>query len=221
MKKNKSDLLESLSRTHTILQGVVESPKNIVIFALDREYRYLVFNRNHKETMKQIWGVDIAVGVSMLDYIADSDDRAKARKNFDRALSGESFVIEEEYGDVSMERRYYEDFYNPIFDENSNVVGLTLFLTDITERKKIERERDLLIEELRGALEKVKVLSGLLPICSKCKKIRDDKGYWNLLEAYIEDHTDASFSHSICPGCFDELYRNEPWYREFVKKKRE
>ena len=69
-----------------------------------------------------------------------------------------------------------------------------------------ERERDRLIVELKEALSKVKLLSGLLPICASCKKIRDDQGYWNQVEKYIGEHSDARFSHSICPECVKKLY---------------
>jgi len=68
--------------------------------------------------------------------------------------------------------------------------------------------------ELQKALSEVKQLQGMLPICANCKKIRDDKGYWNILESYIERHSEASFSHGICPVCTDELYGDEDWYIE-------
>jgi len=69
-----------------------------------------------------------------------------------------------------------------------------------------ERERDRLILELREALEKVKTLSGLLPICAHCKKIRDDKGYWNQVEGYLSAHSELKFSHGICPECAKKYY---------------
>nr|WP_319490391.1 response regulator [uncultured Desulfobacter sp.] len=69
---------------------------------------------------------------------------------------------------------------------------------------------------LETALAEIKTLSGLLPICASCKKIRDDKGYWNLLETYIEQHTQATFSHGVCPECMDKLYGKQDWY---IKKK--
>ena len=69
-----------------------------------------------------------------------------------------------------------------------------------------ERERDRLIVELKEALSRVKTLSGLLPICSHCKKIRDDKGYWNRIESYIQEHSGAEFSHSICEECAEKYY---------------
>ena len=77
---------------------------------------------------------------------------------------------------------------------------------DIVERKKLLDERENLIDELKEALARVKTLSGLLPICSSCKKIRDDKGFWQQVEAYIGKHSNAQFSHSICPSCAKKLY---------------
>jgi len=77
---------------------------------------------------------------------------------------------------------------------------------EIDQRKRVEEEREKLIDELQEALKKVKTLSGLLPICASCKKIRDDSGYWNQIEVYIRDHSDAIFSHGICPNCAKELY---------------
>lgn len=72
--------------------------------------------------------------------------------------------------------------------------------------KQADAEKAKIIEELQKALDRVKTLSGMLPICASCKKIRDDKGYWNKIEAYIEKHSEAEFSHGICPECAKELY---------------
>ncbi|MEW6532068.1 MAG: hypothetical protein AB1473_14620 [Thermodesulfobacteriota bacterium] len=74
------------------------------------------------------------------------------------------------------------------------------------ERLHAQVEKDKLIVELEHALGEVKTLAGLLPICASCKRIRDDKGYWNQIEAYISDHSNAEFSHSICPDCQEKLY---------------
>lgn len=90
---------------------------------------------------------------------------------------------------------------------------------EINERKQAEKDREKLIKELRKALENIKTLSGLVPICAKCKKIRDDKGYWNILEQYIETHSDVLFSHGMCPECLDELYGTKDWYIKSKKKK--
>lgn len=105
------------------------------------------------------------------------------------------------------------------FDENDNPVEMFGTIQDITERRQVEKEREKLIKKLQEALEDVKILSGLLPICAKCKKIRDDKGYWNNLEVYFEKHSDVSFSHGMCSECSDELYANEDWYIKMKKEK--
>lgn len=74
------------------------------------------------------------------------------------------------------------------------------------KRDQTEKENINLIEELKVALENVKTLSGLMPICQHCKKVRDDKGYWNQIELYIEQHSDAQLSHSICRDCAERFY---------------
>ncbi|MFP4087227.1 MAG: response regulator transcription factor [Desulfobacteraceae bacterium] len=71
---------------------------------------------------------------------------------------------------------------------------------------RAERERDRAIEELNAAMASIKTLKGLLPICASCKKIRDDKGYWNQVESYISTHSEVQFSHSVCPECVKKLY---------------
>lgn len=74
------------------------------------------------------------------------------------------------------------------------------------ERKRLQEEREQLIEQLQAALVQVKQLSGLLPICASCKSIRDDKGYWRQLESYLDAHSEATFTHGICPVCAEKLY---------------
>lgn len=81
-----------------------------------------------------------------------------------------------------------------------------MIIRDITERRAIEAEREGLIHELQEALRRVKSLSGLLPICASCRKIRDKAGAWHNLEAYVRTHTEADFSHGICPDCRSRLY---------------
>ena len=83
---------------------------------------------------------------------------------------------------------------------------LRVVLSDITDRKRAEATLQEKVEELRQALDQIKTLSGILPICMHCKKIRDDKGSWNRMEIYIRDRTEAEFSHGICPECMKKLY---------------
>jgi PAS domain S-box-containing protein len=88
-------------------------------------------------------------------------------------------------------------------NDEPTVLGIA---RDITQRKQIEIERENLVKELQDALEEVKTLGGFIPICAECKKIRDDEGYWQKLEKYIQDRSDTQFSHSICPECITKHY---------------
>lgn len=87
---------------------------------------------------------------------------------------------------------------------------------EISERKKAELEKEKLITELTSALDEIKTLRGILPICSECKKIRDDSGYWTQIESYMSKHLDADFSHGLCPGCITKLYGSEEWFDEAI-----
>ena len=97
-----------------------------------------------------------------------------------------------------------------------NVTHLCSIIHDITERKLATAEKERLITELKQALSEVKTLRGFIPICSNCKKIRDDQGYWNQIEAYISEHSEAAFSHGICPDCIKKLY---PEYADVILEK--
>lgn len=94
----------------------------------------------------------------------------------------------------------------PIFDEKGKVVQIIEYCIDISDRKRAAAERERLIQELQDALREVRMLSGLLPICSSCKRIKDEQGGWSNLERYISDHSEAEFTHGICPDCARRLY---------------
>jgi hypothetical protein len=93
-----------------------------------------------------------------------------------------------------------------MLDVSGKFSGIIVILNDITERKQVEEEKSNLIVELKNALTQVKQLTGFIPICSSCKKIRDDQGYWSEVERYISEHSEAEFSHGICPECMRKLY---------------
>ncbi len=101
----------------------------------------------------------------------------------------------------------------PVYSEEY-IFKMMNFLTNLARvigesemaRKKVEAIREQLIIELNNSEKKIKTLSGLLPICASCKKIRNDEGYWEQIETYVSEHTEADFSHSICPDCAKRLY---------------
>jgi PAS domain S-box-containing protein len=97
------------------------------------------------------------------------------------------------------------EFVSNVYKVNGeNVIQCNI--RDITRRRLAEEAREKLIGELENALEKIKKLSGLLPICASCKNIRDDEGYWQRIEQYISEHSEANFTHGICPECIKKLY---------------
>ena len=95
---------------------------------------------------------------------------------------------------------------SPMQNKDLETVGISITARDVSERKRQEAEREQLIQELQAAMAEVKTLSGMLPICAQCKKIRDDKGYWNQIEKFIAAHSNARFSHGFCPDCLHHLY---------------
>ncbi len=94
---------------------------------------------------------------------------------------------------------------SPIFENGAIIASVTSF-RDISRTKELEQEREQLLLAYEDALNNIKTLKGLMPICASCKRIRDDKGYWNQIESYIQEHSDAEFSHGICPECAKKIY---------------
>src|SRR5262249_53084239 len=95
---------------------------------------------------------------------------------------------------------------SPIKDAAGAIVGASSIARDIGNRRREEAERLKLITDLTNALAQANTLRGLLPICAACKRIRDDSGYWEQVEVYIQKHSNAGFTHGICPTCADQLY---------------
>ncbi len=135
------------------------------------------------------------------------DDRPIAQEHLQAALSGQVDVSEYRIVRRDGEIRWLREHARPAWDEDEKrVVRFYAAAQDITDRKQAYEEREVLIGDLQDALTKVKTLSGLLPICSSCKKIRDDEGYWTAVEVYLLERSDAQFSHGLCPHCAHELY---------------
>lgn len=110
----------------------------------------------------------------------------------------------------------------------ANGLGITMLSALNKNRRKqyiqfikeqyLNSELQLTVDKLISAQQEIKTLEGIIPICSNCKKIRDDEGYWKKIESYIESHLDASFSHGICPECMNEFYGDKDWYKKRKKK---
>jgi PAS domain S-box-containing protein len=123
-------------------------------------------------------------------------------ESFQDARDLHTDIVVEQVGTL----RNYDLRIWPLTDRRGRVTGRLVVWRDITERRQLETEQVKLIVSLQEALTQVKTLSGLLPMCASCKKIRDDQGYWRQVEEYIATHTGAEFTHGICPECATKLY---------------
>ena len=146
-------------------------------------------------------------------------DRAKVAPPGSQPFEGE--LIELELPRTDGKAIQAEIRIRVLWKHDGQLLGLQGATRDITERARLEVERERLIQELTLALAEVKHLKGMLPICSQCKKVRDDTGYWNSIESYLSDHTDATFTHGVCPDCAQELRREMQVLRDQKNKPEE
>ena len=193
-KRAEDALRESEATYKTILMA---SPDDITIADLSGRI-IMVSDAAHK-----MFGYDQeeGPGMSVMDFIAP-EEHERARANIVKMLS-ENYPGPNEYHAIRKDRSCFDIEVNNalIRDRQGNPIRMVLIARDITERRKAEREREELIAELQKALAEIKTLRGIVPICASCKKIRDDKGYWEQVESFVSKHTEAQFSHGICPDC--------------------
>ncbi|MCP4409849.1 MAG: PAS domain S-box protein, partial [Gammaproteobacteria bacterium] len=180
---------EEIKNSNSLLSSVIESPDNVIIFALDTNYNYLSFNQPHVRDMNRAYGADIDIGQNILTYIPRTDDRLKAEENYKRVLKGDRFVKVEEYG-RSSSRFWYELIYNPILDSLHHVVGFTVFVTDITERTQAEAEQSHLQRELQQA-QKMEALGQLTG------GIAHD---FNNILGIMQGYTELAVNHAVHSG---------------------
>jgi diguanylate cyclase (GGDEF)-like protein/PAS domain S-box-containing protein len=148
-------LENTLQSNNVLLNSILESSPEIIVFALDCDYRYSTFNSKHRESMFSLWGKTIEIGQSIFDYISNPIDSKNAKHNFDRALRGESFSTEEIYGSELHSRRYWQIFYAPMYDQNGEIAGLTCFNLDITTQRKSNWMINILSSALNASSEAV------------------------------------------------------------------
>ena len=159
-----------------------ESPSPVL--RLGRNGQVLYGNQTGGEVLRSLgWRVGDFISGEWMDTLTDAFAKG-IKREFEATFEGRvyAFLV------VPRPEAGYANFYG----------------TDITARKTAETERERLIGELQEALAKVKTLSGLVPICAWCKKIRDDRGFWNEVEVYVQSRSDATFSHGICPDCLEK-----------------
>jgi PAS domain S-box-containing protein len=140
-------------------------------------------------------------------------DTNKSKEMFALLKDKEYIRFEDLPLETSNGRRIDVEFVSNVYMVDQEKV-IQCIIRDITDRRRIEAEKEVLIHELKSALDNINKLSGFLPICMHCKKIRNDKGYWEQLEAYISEHSEAQFSHALCEDCakehYPEFYEKDP-----------
>ena len=171
---------------------------------LDTQGRIIAVNRTELDMLG--YTNEEMIGQFVWKFVGDSDSSQQ------RVLNKLNGVILPTKGEERVFLRKDGSTIQVLIEENilrdttNYIIGIRTTLEDITERKRLEQERESIMFELQNALSNVKTLSGLIPICASCKKIRNDQGFWNQLESYIMEHSDATFSHGICPDCIQKLY---------------
>ncbi len=148
--------------------------------------------------------------------IVHPDDRSMIIKQTELSLKSDDYPYKVQYRIImpdKSERILHEEALIER-DAIGKPIKITGIIQDITRQKLEEIERENIIQKLQAALDNVKILKGLLPICMHCKKIRDEKGYWKLIEAYIQENSEAEFSHSLCRDCAKEHYPDMDIYMD-------
>ena len=155
--------------------------------------------------------VEEVIGKNIIDFTGHKEAN-KIVRTLKQSIENQSPIYELEYWSTHKTGKpvYVLMDAVPVFDGKGRLLGYRGVSKDMTSQKENEIERERLIAELEDALARIKTLSGLLPICASCKKIRDDRGTWNHLESYIQFHSKAAFSHSYCPECADRLLSDIP-----------
>jgi PAS domain S-box-containing protein len=119
-------------------------------------------------------------------------------------------LTKEETGEFTVQDKTGSNFVvevstSPVKNSKGDILGRMASFVDVTARKQAEEERQRLVERLQNALENIKTLQGLIPICAWCKSVRDDKGFWHSVEEYLKEHSEAQLTHGLCPQCQERL----------------
>jgi len=206
------DMADSLKKSLETLQEyehIVSSSTDIMAL-LDRQFKYISVNKAYLEAFE--FAPEQMIGKTASEVFGEEFFDTVIRPYGDLCLDGEELRYQEWFDFPKTGRKYMDITYSPYFNKKNVIMGLVVNGRDIT--KSWEAEQELLDEKnkLEVALLEIKTLKGILPICSYCKKIRDDKGYWNQIEDYIHEHSKAEFSHGICQECVEKYYPNMNLY---------
>ncbi len=179
---------------------------DLIFVVLDRTGKIMRINRKGAEKLG--YTKEELMWKDWINTVIPEKDREGVKLIFDSVISGEIEITH--YFESKVLRKDGSErifaWHNTVLrDTEGKIVATVSAGEDITDKKVYDENREKLIEELKKALENIRTLKGLIPICSWCKKIRNDEGYWMKLESYLKQHTEAEFTHSICPECYDKM----------------
>jgi PAS domain S-box-containing protein len=186
------------------LSGMLETT-NALIVVLDTDGRILRINR----AIERLTAFTIIEAIAKLfwEFFLVADEWTIFKDRFaDASSSGSPFEVQCRLRAKGGLEYHVLWSCSAIRNDDGNAEFIIVTGINITALKQAEREKEKLILDLQTALANVKTLSGLLPICAGCHKIRDDRGYWQQVEKYIQSHSNVDFTHSICPDCSKRLY---------------
>lgn len=206
LEKNQADfeqVKDKLTQQGYLFQELIDSIPN-PIFYKDEDAVYLGCN----VAFEKFLGMAASEFIGKTVHALSSEELADKYHKMDAALLDEPGVQIYEHSVVGAEGNHHDVLFNKatIKKSDGSLGGIVGIIFDITERKKLEKEKEKLIKELQIAFEEIKTIKGIIPICMHCKGIRDDKGSWTKLEKFISEHTDAEFSHGICEKCLAKYY---------------
>jgi len=198
--KNSENRYRSL--VETMQEGLVEVDANWVMTFVNGRFAGMLGYRNNQ-----------LIGRKIYAFVSEAYKEA-AKREYTRRWQGETGKYELEL--VRSDGKKITVFCSPkpSYSPEGIYLGSLGVMTDITELKDVQKVLSEERDRLKDALSTVKKLGDLLPICSSCKKIRDDQGYWNQIESYIEEHSETEFSHGICPECARALYPDIEVYKD-------
>src|SRR5687768_4785166 len=145
---------EEIKLAYALVQSSIEGLRDTLIFSIDREYRYLIFNSAFKDATAHAYGTVVERGVSMLETITDEHERLKAKANCDRALGGERHTTVEVYG--ALRPSHFETQYNPFKNEIGEIIGVTILSRNVTEQRLAEEEIKAMNRDLEAFSYSVK-----------------------------------------------------------------
>lgn len=215
IQKDYEKIVQEVSKLRKVEEALLNSERKYRRLVESMERDYIIYSHDMEGNFTYLSpSVGKVLGYSQdefmghyTDYMTDNPINRGAAEYTQGALRGEKQEpYEAEFWHKAGHRVRLRTTEVPVFGDDGNVLGIEGIVQDITELYRAKAEREDTIKKLEKAFSEIRTLQGILPLCSFCKKIRDDKGYWEQVDVYIHKYSEADISHSICPKCMATYY---------------